>query len=132
MAFRRLQPDIMKTKTDHSLFVWRGKAFDGGLLARSPDEFARGGNIRHRADNQEFAFEMTNLGLRITLPITGRVVELGGHHQFAYLSCDEDVVDPGCEKLPIGNLALAGVQRWKANWTVLSHTVQRDICQSCA
>jgi hypothetical protein len=102
MAFRRLQLEIMKTKTDHSLFVWRAKGFDTGPLARSPDEFARCGNIRHHADNKEIAFEMTNLGLRITLPITGRILALGGHHRFAYLSCDEDVPDPGCEKLPIG------------------------------
>jgi hypothetical protein len=98
MAFRRLQLEIMKTKIDHSLFVWRGTGFDRGPLARSPDEFARCGNIRNRGDTQ-LAFEMTNLGLRITLPITGRIRELGGHHQFAYLSCYEDV---GCEKLHVG------------------------------
>jgi hypothetical protein len=44
---------------------------------------------------------MTNLGLDITLPITRRIWGLGGHHQFAYLNCDEDVVDPGCANLPI-------------------------------
>jgi hypothetical protein len=42
---------------------------------------------------------MTNLGLRITLPIRGRIRELGAHHQFPYLSCYEDV---GCEKLHVG------------------------------
>jgi len=68
MAFRRLQLEIIKTTTDHSLFVRKGVGIQRGPLAGYPDEFAHCGNIRHCPNTQETAFEMTNLGLRITLP----------------------------------------------------------------
>lgn len=42
-AFRRLQLDILKGSTDHTLFAWTGEGMERGLLAQSPAEFANCG-----------------------------------------------------------------------------------------
>jgi len=44
-AFTRLQEEIMRVSDDHTLFAWRSKDNQGGLLATSPDSFAGSSNI---------------------------------------------------------------------------------------
>src|SRR5436305_4871678 len=49
-AFGRLQEEIMKTSDDHTLFAWtepkdKRRRFTRGLLADSPAEFIRSGDI---------------------------------------------------------------------------------------
>ena len=64
-AFRRLQEEVIKTSSDHSIFAWTNKdLYISGLLAQSPADFVHCGNI------QKFhaePFNMTNRGLSINL-----------------------------------------------------------------
>lgn len=67
-AFRRLQLEILKQSTDHSLFAWKGGVLETGLLAYSPANFADCGSVREVVDNWiKSPYEMTNKGLRINL-----------------------------------------------------------------
>ena len=67
-AFRRLQLEILKVSTDHSLFAWKGDGTERGLLARSPIEFADCNGICEMNDNwPKPPYSMTNRGLRINL-----------------------------------------------------------------
>lgn len=87
-AFIRLQEEILKTSSDHTLFSWttsRGICYEdyrtqtdiqsadycdhGGLLAHSPQEFSTCQSFEKRGYwFEESQYDMTNLGLRITLP----------------------------------------------------------------
>jgi len=74
-AFLRLQLEIMKITTDHSILAWnplpRHRYSQGkkrGALATTVDEFSGSGRVRSSPVLNESSFEMTNLGLRITLP----------------------------------------------------------------
>lgn len=92
-AFIRLQEEILKTSSDHTLFTWttpRDMCYEddldadtpggvdyydhGGFLAHSPREFLRCCWYEKRGYLfPESPYDMTNLGLRITLPtIPGR------------------------------------------------------------
>jgi hypothetical protein len=91
-AFQRLQLEIMKSSTDHSLFahaVDKTQAQVGanqGVLATSPDEFINiGGIVRSYPIIYTGAYEMTNAGLRITLPCSP--VKDSAHKLFAHLNC---------------------------------------------
>lgn len=67
-AFIRLQEEILKTSTDHSIFAWeiaRSTVADGSLLATSPLDFANASRIVQC--NRPSAFQMTNRGLQISL-----------------------------------------------------------------
>ena len=70
-AFTRLQLEIMRVSNDQSLFAWvREGAIDydlTGLLADSPAAFQFSGAIESTRSSSPFS--MTNLGLRITLPL---------------------------------------------------------------
>lgn len=92
-AFFRLQLEIMKTTTDHSLFAWISPDVLGrrrGALATTPDHFDHSGNFRRLAVEGESSFEMTNLGLRISLPCCSLI---GSSHRFACLQCKHDSQD---------------------------------------
>ncbi|KAI4941393.1 hypothetical protein J4E86_010425 [Alternaria arbusti] len=52
-AFRRLQLEILRTSTDHSLFAWESETVNGDMLAPNPMP----------------NYDMTNAGLRIQLPL---------------------------------------------------------------
>lgn len=68
-AFLRLQEEIIRSRTDHSIFAWEfedGVTADGSLLASSPSNFANSQRIVQWG--KPGAFEMTNRGLRIALP----------------------------------------------------------------
>ncbi|KAK0117763.1 hypothetical protein ONS95_012089 [Cadophora gregata] len=75
-AFERLQEEIMKVSDDHSLFAWRLSTrslrhWTGqGLLADSPADFLNSGHYRCSNNNaSSAAYQITNLGLRIQLPL---------------------------------------------------------------
>jgi hypothetical protein len=105
-AFYRLQLEVLKTSRDHTIFVWEPRSDDMamtgftqpkknelyvetfGMLARSPDWFGihRGKEIECRVCPKAaglLTHEMTNMGLRITLPCT----EVKGQGVFAFLNC---------------------------------------------
>lgn len=91
-AFTRLQLEIMKTSTDHSLFAWKGEGDVRGPLARSPAEFAECGNIgsgRLTFRTPDSAYEMTNVGLRITLRVSSNTAPERDSVEFAFLNCKE-------------------------------------------
>ncbi|KAL9634914.1 MAG: hypothetical protein Q9164_003799 [Protoblastenia rupestris] len=67
-AFRRLQLEILKVSTDHTLFAWTGEGQDRGLLARSPSEFVNCGSVCEVNGNwAKSPYSMTNKGLSIDL-----------------------------------------------------------------
>lgn len=68
-AFLRLQREIMKNSDDHSLFLWESTFVDRAILAPSPDSFLAAGKIIKINSHEPHPFELTNSGLRITLPV---------------------------------------------------------------
>jgi hypothetical protein len=102
-AFQRLQLEIMKSSTDHSLFAWTadenfelaqvGAPRRGlGVLATSPDEFRNvGGTLRSIPTLDTPAYEMTNRGLRITLQCSK--INVSNHSLFAHLNCKLEPLD---------------------------------------
>lgn len=87
-AFTRLQEEILKTSTDHSIFAWDATSA-GELLARSPSDFAASRSIVQWG--KASAFEMTNRGLRITLPLLKRERWHGYEEYWAVLNCREEL-----------------------------------------
>ena len=85
-AFTRLQEEIMRSTSDHSLFAWGrpGLRMNGSLLAGSPADFAEGHGIVQWGRPR--SFEMTNRGLRITLPIL-RPEQRGLAENLVILNC---------------------------------------------
>ncbi|PMD28638.1 HET-domain-containing protein [Hyaloscypha hepaticicola] len=68
-AFRRLQLEIIQMNCfDHSIFLWRSNRRTSGLLADSPEDFA---DSLFECDTSRKIqpYSMTNIGLRITLPV---------------------------------------------------------------
>lgn len=71
-SFIRLQEEIIKTSTDHSIFVWEPEFANrnSSIFATSPYDFRNGHNIVQWAELQwDESYEMTNIGLRVKLPI---------------------------------------------------------------
>ena len=94
-AFLRLQKEILKDSTDHSLFTWTKISENtvnlgcyGGFLAYSPREFAECGEIgvpwREDPLAEDEPYDMTNVGLRIRLP----VMEVSDSYHIALLNCN--------------------------------------------
>lgn len=83
-AFTRLQEETMKISTDHSILAWE-RSSGGELLAKSPDDFAASGTMVRWG--QPSAFEMTNRGLRISLPVVRRERWYGSEEYLAVLNC---------------------------------------------
>ena len=75
-AFTRLQEEIIRSSSDHTLFAWELTQNSSGLLADSPDAFANSVNVRElsqRDYDNIFAFPkldytVTNMGIHIKLP----------------------------------------------------------------
>lgn len=69
-AFARLQEEIIRTSTDHSIIVWQ--AWEDHhlalLMAPSPYGFRRAHNIVSWSNPIDEAFQLANKGLRISLP----------------------------------------------------------------
>lgn len=71
-AFARLQEEIIKNSTDHSILVWQAwkPGHDTLLLAPSPYGFRRAHNIMSWTQpGIDESFILSNKGLRISLPI---------------------------------------------------------------
>ncbi|KXT06545.1 hypothetical protein AC579_1182, partial [Pseudocercospora musae] len=93
-AFTRLQLEIIKSSTDHSIFCWEHETDDPdrktrSLLALSPSAFAGCGDVVPRPDSRlPRPFHMTNRGLEITLPIRSYLNDYeGSQYTFARLNC---------------------------------------------
>ena len=95
-AFKRLQEEIIRTSIDHSIFAWHLTTADySGLLAASPDDFARSGKIQKMPFEDyvdRFGFSMiladykiTNRGLEIPLISTKVISHLSLYAVF--LAC---------------------------------------------
>jgi hypothetical protein len=84
-AFRRLQEEIMKTSTDHSLFAWDASEDGfGGPLALHPRDFMHSRDVVPIADSP-YTYSMTNQGLQIKLPMIHH--KKNGYEHIAVLSC---------------------------------------------
>ncbi|KAK4547908.1 hypothetical protein LTR36_010627 [Oleoguttula mirabilis] len=71
-AFFRLQEEIIKISSDHSIFAWNYNFAEtsGSLLAWSPLNFLNGAQIVQDYDiTRDNSYTLTNSGLRITLPV---------------------------------------------------------------
>ncbi|KAK4570104.1 hypothetical protein LTR86_003074 [Recurvomyces mirabilis] len=74
-AFTRLQEEILRTSTDHSIFAWRYTSdtvqphCERYLLAPSPQGFFSGSSVATKPSFTHAArpYDMTNLGLRMTV-----------------------------------------------------------------
>lgn len=66
-AFRRLQEEIMKNSFDYSIFAWPSQYAESGLLAQLPADFADMPKLGLWSPNMLTPFQMTNLGLLVTL-----------------------------------------------------------------
>ena len=84
-AFRRLQEEIIRSTSDHSIFAWSARKCDkGSLLAQSPADFANSANIV--CWGKPKPFELTNRGLRIatyTMPYRDDVSLESGQDEHA-------------------------------------------------
>jgi hypothetical protein len=69
-AFRRLQEEIMKSSFDYSLFAWISRYSESGLLAPSPADFKDLPHLGLWSPSMLTPFQMTNLGLIVTLNFT--------------------------------------------------------------
>jgi hypothetical protein len=88
-AFERLQLEIIQKLPDQSIFAWRGSGDARGLLAKSPSEFAKLGHIRRMIYGSLEPFQMTQLGIKITLPISAKLFRMdrGQPAHYMYLNC---------------------------------------------
>ncbi|KAN0090560.1 hypothetical protein V8E51_019139 [Hyaloscypha variabilis] len=92
-AFMRLQEEMMKESTDHSLFAWRRSPPRGtesqpridplawGILATHPSQFKETASVRSLEAFRN-PYSMTSIGLRIQLPILE-----WDEKEFAILQC---------------------------------------------
>ena len=72
-AFERLQLEIIKISDDESIFAWfsdRGLLSNlvSGVLAKSPKDFARSGQVVRRDLRGKLPFAITNKGLHYRIP----------------------------------------------------------------
>ncbi|KAK5990695.1 Vegetative incompatibility protein HET-E-1 [Cladobotryum mycophilum] len=110
-AFRRLQEEIMRFSTDHSIFAWEGDGNVLGMLATSPAQFENSSKyvpmdyIKFATksginDENELSlpsqthvgcaqpnYSMTNFGLQIQLPIVSLKVRRFEDIFLAFLAC---------------------------------------------
>ena len=98
-AFMRLQEEIIRRSTDHSIFAWqlRAEELEGitrrnaELLAPSPEHFAScrlGGGVEQCYDSVKGwveSFALENVGLRLSVPLVRCNSHLGVYH--AVLNC---------------------------------------------
>ncbi|KAE8344226.1 heterokaryon incompatibility protein-domain-containing protein [Aspergillus arachidicola] len=85
-AFRRLQEEIIRTSTDMSILAWGGCDNRWGILASSPGSFINFPYIPNPTRRRQLPYEMTNAGLRITLPLISIHVPRG-HKPVSSRSC---------------------------------------------
>jgi len=72
-AFIRLQEEIMKNTTDHTIFAWTSDSYSfsdiPGLLALTPAHFSKSGNCVQSEGFAVNPFSVTNKGIHLQLPI---------------------------------------------------------------
>ena len=72
-AFVRLQEEIMKNTTDHTIFAWTSDSYSfsdiPGLLALTPAHFEKSGNYVQSGDLAVAPFSVTNKGIHLQLPM---------------------------------------------------------------
>ncbi|KIV98900.1 uncharacterized protein PV09_09346 [Verruconis gallopava] len=85
-AFRRLQEEIVKTSSDHSLFVHDSASTENrSILAETPKAFANYGNVvQFQPDwlSEVSPFSLTNRGVQLEVPL-----RLHPHGAVAVLAC---------------------------------------------
>lgn len=91
-AFRRLQEEIVRKNFDHTIFAWsleeEGKTYSG-LLAKSPDAFARSGSIRKMPfDKYSLRFDFGKGRMNYSLTNAGIQISLPYHKLYGHLSVD--------------------------------------------
>ena len=103
-AFTRLQLEIIRASDDESIFAWfsEGELYGIGVLASSPKEFARSGQvIRKNSLRGKKPFTMTNKGLHYQVPIpkgwTISAYVRGSHEYHLCLGCELDLPDGGSD-----------------------------------
>ncbi|POS68631.1 HET domain-containing protein [Diaporthe helianthi] len=95
-AFRRLQEQIMRVSTDHTIFTWwgQGSSITSGILALSPDQFIRSTLHPVEFDFYRQAFNLsqakpestvTNYGLKMQIPILEIGPDYPGYY-YAFLA----------------------------------------------
>lgn len=89
-AFVRLQEEIMKTSTDHSLFAWTANSWfptvPEGLFARSASDFKNAADIVAIGDDLD-PYVLTNKGLAIRLPLLETKGSRGSAKTIGILNC---------------------------------------------
>ena len=129
-AFRRLQEEIIKTSTDHSILA-RNINSGGMLFATGAFEFLWCGQIDAcRPDEPMESYSMTNRGLMITLPILNEYIFNGTKHIEVVLNCTKKANTltmtlqqltgiPEPAHLPLEYTVLPGLPGWQ--------TISRDV-----
>jgi hypothetical protein len=117
-AFIRLQEEIMKISSDHSILAWPSKIdLDNMLLAPSPSYFKDCGSIIPWQGAQfSEPFSMTNAGLSISLPI----VDVEGQ-TLAILSCGHKDETMGPIALRLG-FDFRYMSKERPSYWITSHT----------
>jgi len=109
-AFRRLQLEILRTSTDHTLFAWESETVNGDMLAPSVSCFSNGADyftseyppsLTDRLDLMP-DYNMTNAGLRIQLPLRGDPKRKGLYS--AILACRHKLNPECCVAIYISRL----------------------------
>ena len=81
-AFKRLQLEILQSSSDESIFAWTDERYwTSGLLADSPDAYARSGDIISLGSFLRRPYNMTNQGLHIQLRCTQACKEASGRFE---------------------------------------------------
>ncbi|TKA43157.1 hypothetical protein B0A54_06106 [Friedmanniomyces endolithicus] len=91
-AFRRLQEEIIRVSTDHSIFAWeRLSAVSDqrprGVWASSPADFGDCKRIGRLSGLLPGHFKLTNRGLKIPLPLVNDISDENGETILALLDC---------------------------------------------
>lgn len=123
-AFQRLQEEILKKSTDHTIFAWRTREqymfLPQGILASHPSQFRDYSGIievesfhaTELPDVDKAHYSMTNRGLDITafiigVPLLGDQKFVGGVAMIA-LRCTFDLESVGKQRYVGGNSTTAG------------------------
>ncbi|KAN0089600.1 HET domain containing protein [Hyaloscypha variabilis] len=110
-AFIRLQEEIIKRSTDHTIFAWahgfpRTRSYTGGIFADSPSAFVNTKFIVQDLSTNILPFEITNKGVHLHLPIY--------EESFGVLDCQD-------MKKPKYNLAINLIRKDSSDTFHFSH-----------
>ncbi|KAK0347159.1 hypothetical protein LTR02_000819 [Friedmanniomyces endolithicus] len=91
-AFRRLQEEIIRVSTDHSIFAWERLSTVSdqrprGVWASSPADFGDCKRIGRLSGLLPGHFKLTNRGLKFPLPLVNDISDENGETILALLDC---------------------------------------------